>query len=80
MARSQQGYDLDVNVGEAVTILQAEPAFIRSSVLKYAVVMVPRAALLSLVPDIEQTSTRLIPRTADALRLLNLSRNVERYR
>lgn len=71
LLRSQRGYELEAVAGEAVGILHAEPAQIRFRQLRHIALMVPRLALSKLVADLEDASTRLIPRDSEPLRLLH---------
>jgi AraC-like DNA-binding protein len=70
MTRAQLGRDIEVKVGEAVGILNHEPASLQFHTLEHLVVMIPGAALSSSVSNIEAASTRLVPRGSEALRLL----------
>jgi AraC-like DNA-binding protein len=70
MTRSQRGRDLEVHGGQGVGILHAEPARMAFREHKHIGLIVPRSALFPLVRDLEDASTRLIPRTVEALRLL----------
>jgi AraC-like DNA-binding protein len=70
--RSQRGQELDAKPGEGVCILHSEPGGIQFRQLDDIAVMIPRAALAPLVPDLEEAATRLVMQTNDALRLLKL--------
>lgn len=68
--RSQRGQEVEAKPGEAVGILHNEPGGIEFQELNDIAIMVPRSALASLLPDIEEASTRVV--SNDALRLLQL--------
>jgi AraC-like DNA-binding protein len=68
--RSQRGHDLLAESGDGVGILNAEPASMQFRELDHMAVIVPRSALAPLVTDLERASTRLVPRTNEAFRLL----------
>jgi AraC-like DNA-binding protein len=70
MMRAQLGRDLEVNAGDAVGILHHEPASMRFKSLQHVVVMVPVAVLASSASNVEEASTRLVPRGTEAVRLL----------
>lgn len=70
LTRSQLGHEIAVEAGEGVGILHDEPASLRFQALRHIALMVPRAALAPYVANIENTTTRLIPRGNGALRLL----------
>jgi AraC-binding-like domain len=68
--RSQRGHDLLAESGDGLGILNAEPASMEFRELDHMAVIVPRSALGQLVADPELASTRLVPRTNEAFRLL----------
>jgi AraC-like DNA-binding protein len=68
--RSQRGHDLLAESGDGVGILNAEPASMQFRELDHMAVIVPRSALTPLVTGLERASTRLVPRTNEAFRLL----------
>ena len=70
MAVSQLGDDLPLGMGDAVGLLHAEPAKMTTSQVDYVGLVVPRAALVPLVGDVERVAMRLIPGDNGALRLL----------
>jgi hypothetical protein len=70
LTRAQLGRDLEVNAGDAVGILHNEPASLRFHKLEHVVVMVPKAAMSPIVDNLEEASTRLVPRGTEAVRLL----------
>jgi len=70
MVRTQCGRELKASAGEAFGILQTEPARMLAGVHQYFAVMLPRAGLLPLVPNLDDAATRLIPSSNEALRLL----------
>ncbi len=67
---SQRGRDLDVQPGEGVLVLHSEPGGIQFRQLDDVALMIPRAALTPLVPDLEAAAQRVVAN--DALRLLKL--------
>jgi AraC-like DNA-binding protein len=64
------GHDLLAESGDGLGILNAEPASMEFRELDHMAVIVPRSALGQLVADAELASTRLVPRTNEAFRLL----------
>jgi AraC-like DNA-binding protein len=70
MAVSQLGGDLLLGMGDAVGLLHAQPAGMTTAQVDYVGLIVPRAALVPLVSDVERAAMRLIPRDNEALRLL----------
>jgi AraC-like DNA-binding protein len=70
LAVSQLGGDLPLGMGDAVGLLHAEPARMTMSQVDYVGLIVPRAALVPLVGNVERAAMRLIPRDNEALRLL----------
>jgi AraC-like DNA-binding protein len=64
------GHDLLAESGDGLGILNAEPASMEFRELDHMAVIVPRSALGQLVADPELASTRLVPRTNEAFRLL----------
>ncbi len=70
--RSQRGQDLEAQPGEAIGVLHGEPGSIEFRELDDIAIMVPRAVLAPLVPDLEEATTRLVTDDNDALRLLRL--------
>jgi len=70
MTFSQRGREVSLGAGEAVIVLQAEPAVMIHSQVHGTGLVVPRAALSPLVANVEDMSMRVIPRDNDALRLL----------
>jgi AraC-like DNA-binding protein len=70
MVVSRLGGDLPLGVGDAIGLLHAEPARMTTSQANYIGLVVPRAALVPLVGDVEHVTMRLIPRDSAALRLL----------
>jgi AraC-like DNA-binding protein len=67
---SQGGRDVEVETGDAVAIVDGEPASIRYRSLDDVVVWVPSNGLRPLVPNLEDRSARLIPHQSEALRTL----------
>jgi AraC-like DNA-binding protein len=67
---SQRGREVSLREGDAVIVLQGEPAVIVHSQVHGSALLVPRAALSLLVANIDDMSMRVIPRDNDALRLL----------
>jgi AraC-like DNA-binding protein len=70
--RSQRGQDLEVGTGDAVCILNDEPASVGPDTFAHDAVMVQRRTLSYLVSDIEETARRPVSRENEALRLLGL--------
>jgi AraC-like DNA-binding protein len=70
MTFSQRGREVSLGAGEAVLVLNAERGIMVHSQIHAMGLVVPRAALASLVADVEDTTMRVIPRDNDALRLL----------
>jgi AraC-like DNA-binding protein len=69
LAPSHLGREISLGAGDAVLVLNAEPAAMIHSQLSTAV-LVPRTALAPLVAQAEDMAMRLIPQRNDALRLL----------
>jgi len=69
---SQRGREAALGHGEAVLVLHPEPVTIVNSRVKTKGLLVPRAALATLVDGIEELAMRVIPRGNEALRLLTI--------
>jgi len=67
---SQRGREVSLGVGEAVIVLQAEPAVMTYSQVHGIALMIPRAALSPLVANIEDAAMQVIPHDNEPLRLL----------
>jgi AraC-like DNA-binding protein len=68
--RTQLGRGLDIRAGDGFGILQNETASLEYRELSQVTVLVPRAALAPLVPNIEGAAVQAIRRETPALRLL----------
>jgi AraC-like DNA-binding protein len=66
----QRGREVSLGVGEAVIVLQAEPAVMAYSQVHGTALMIPRASLSPLVANIEDAAMRVIPYDNEPLRLL----------
>jgi AraC-like DNA-binding protein len=69
MMPSHLGREVSLGAGDAILVLNAEPAALINSHLSTAL-LVPGAALAPLMPQAEAMAMRLIPQSNDALRLL----------
>lgn len=67
---SQRGHEVSLGEGDAALVLQGEPAVTVHSQVHGTALLVPRAALSSLVANVEDAAMRVIPRDNEALRLL----------
>lgn len=71
MQRSQRGQEIEIDAGDGVGTLHAEPFSVRfNGSSQHLVLMMQRSALAPLVPNVEAAATRLVQRDSDALRLL----------
>jgi AraC-like DNA-binding protein len=70
LTASQLDREVSLRPGDAALLLHAEPSTVTHSQVHYLGLLVPRAALVSLVADVEDAAMRLIPRDNEALRLL----------
>jgi AraC-like DNA-binding protein len=69
-AVSQCGRDVSLRLGDAATITNMELATYMHFGSRHIGLIVPRAALTPMVPNLEDMAGRLIPRESEALRLL----------
>jgi len=67
-AMSQHGRDVALDTGDGIPILTDAAALLISS--NHLGLLLPRAALVSRVKDIDQATRRVVPHQAEALRLL----------
>jgi AraC-like DNA-binding protein len=67
---SQCHREVTLDAGEAVIVLQAEPAVMTHSQVHGAGIVIPRAALSVLVQNVDDLSMQVIPRDSASLRLL----------
>jgi AraC-like DNA-binding protein len=70
MAALQRGQEVSLSMGDAALMLHSKPAALMQSQSRGVGLVLPRAALASLVPDIEDAAIRPVPHTNEALRLL----------
>jgi AraC-like DNA-binding protein len=70
MTFSQRGREVLLGAGEAVLVLNAEPGTMIHSHIHAMGLVVARAALSPLVPNVEDMTMRVVPCDNDALRLL----------
>src|SRR5262249_4481785 len=70
LAMVQRGADVSLGVGDAVGLLHAEPAKLTISPGDWFSLVVPRASLAPLVPDVEAAAMKPIPCRNEPLRLL----------
>jgi AraC-like DNA-binding protein len=70
LAVSQPGPDLPLGLGDAVGLLHAVPAPTRTSQADHVDLVVPHAALVPLLGDLNSAALRLIPQDTEPLRLL----------
>jgi AraC-like DNA-binding protein len=67
---SQLGQDLELKPHDGVAVLHSEPAKVQFCELDYVSVVLPRAAIASLVTGVESAARRLVPGRTEAMRLL----------
>jgi AraC-like DNA-binding protein len=67
---SQAGYDVALERGGGVAVLQTEPASMVFPRVRYMAVMAPLKALCHVTPSVEDRAGRHIPSNTEALRLL----------
>ena len=70
LAVSQLRRELSLGTGDAVGLLHAESATMTTAQIDHLGLVIPRAALVPLVGDLESAAMRLIPQDNEALRLL----------
>lgn len=70
MTRAQLGQEIATEPGDAVGIIQSEPASIRFRALQHMAMMLPRASLAPLVANVEEAALRPIRHGNEALRLV----------
>jgi AraC-like DNA-binding protein len=70
MTLSQRNREVSLDVGDAVSFLNAEPSTLKHSQVHALGLVVPRAALTPLVANVEDAAMRVIPHSNEALRLL----------
>jgi AraC-like DNA-binding protein len=70
MTAMQRNREIPLGAGDAALLLHSEPAALVQSPGRGLCLVLPRAALAPLVPQIEDAATRPIPHQNDALRLL----------
>jgi AraC-like DNA-binding protein len=67
---SQRGHDVSLGIGEGVAFLGAEPANASVSNIECLALVVPRAALIPMIGDVESKTMRRIAEDCEAFRLL----------
>jgi AraC-like DNA-binding protein len=67
---TQRDRDVSLGIGDALSVLHADTAGMSTSQVDWLALIVPRAALVPFVADIESRAMRLIPRDSEPLRLL----------
>ncbi len=67
---SQRDREVHLDAGDAAIFSHAEPGTITHGPTRLRSVVIPRAALASLVADLDDAPARLVPRDNEALRLL----------
>jgi AraC-like DNA-binding protein len=70
MRASQRGHEVILKPGDATLLLHGEPSTASYARIRFQGLIVPRAALTSLVANIEDLAMRPVPRSSEALRLL----------
>jgi AraC-like DNA-binding protein len=70
MMATQLGNEVSPGIGDGFFALNGEPFELNHASINAAVLIVPRAALAPLVPNVEDAGLRHIPRDNEALRLL----------
>jgi AraC-like DNA-binding protein len=70
MRASQRGREVILRPGDATLLLHGEPSALSYAQIRFQGLIVPRAAITSLVANIEDLAMRPAPRSSEALRLL----------
>jgi AraC-like DNA-binding protein len=70
MSVTQSGRTCSLGAGDAITILNSEPAAVEHAQSHFLAVVIPRAALAPRVTDVEGATMRVIPHGNEALGLL----------